>query len=134
MRPKVRDIAAKRGTNLKAQLRELLEARQALQNLMNQPLPATTAFRLSRITLGLNPEFEAYEATRIKLCQQHGKLDETTSKYNFEGGAQEAFNAEMQKLLDSEVPLGGEKLRIELLSAAKLSAMEMLTLQWLIAE
>jgi hypothetical protein len=131
---KVSSLArARKGNTLKAKMRELIDSRPALQNLITQPLPATTAFRLARLVQALNPELEAYEVTRKKLCEQHGTLDTESNTYKFEPAAQAVFAKEMDALLDSEVEIAGEKVRLDFLSQAHLSVVDALNLQWLIA-
>jgi len=119
---------------LKATIRELIDSRSALQNLITQPLPATTAFNLARLIQQLNPELQAYESTRLKLCEQYGELDKSRNEYQFKKDAQAAFDREIGDLLVTNTEIAGEKIPLANLSLAKLSAVDALNLQWLIAE
>ncbi|MGH9872345.1 MAG: hypothetical protein ACRD9S_07750 [Pyrinomonadaceae bacterium] len=130
----MRDARQAKAAKLTLSLQALLDSREAIQSLIGQPLPASVSFRLARLVNAIGPEFEAYETTRKKICEQYGTLNAETSVYDFEPEQQKLFTAAYAELVNSEIQVPGEKFQVALLSAAKLSTVDMLNLDWLIVE
>lgn len=108
-----------------------------LSKLLNDSsLPVTISFRLARILKQLNPILDAYEESRIKLCEKYGTKTEF-GDYDF-GDQREAFSAEGDELVSEVLEIQGDKFLIEEISNRKitadgnfLSATDFLTLDWL---
>ena len=118
---------------LQVTLEDLLRSRQALQSLASMPLPARDAFRLCKIVKAVAKELEACNDTRLKLCEQFGKLNEDTQSYDFASDSdREAFTREYGELLKTEVEISGERINPSILN--NISAGELLVLAWLIED
>lgn len=123
---------AKAGLTLK--VAELINAKDAIDHLITQTLPAEVSFRLARIVRQLDPVLQDYEATRKQLCERYGKLDAEQNIYQFEGEQREKFQQEFDSLLESEVQIPGERIPLTVLKQVHLSTVDALNLEWLISE
>jgi hypothetical protein len=117
---------------VKTKIGNLVNAQMALGQLMNEPLPAQTAFQLARIAKAYEGEMKTYEEARVALCKKYGELNATTNQFDFAPGQREPFDKEMIELFDVEIELPGKKLGFHAISSAKISPRDWLLLEWLI--
>jgi hypothetical protein len=108
---------------------KLLNAKPALEKLLSLDLPAATAFRLARLTQGLNGELAAFETVRrkviLKHCPDGGDAPPAT---------REAILAELDEALRETVSISFDPLPVEALGDAVMSASDAMALDFLIKE
>jgi hypothetical protein len=103
---------------------KLLNAKPALEKLLSLDLPAATAFRLARLTQGLNDELAAFEAIRRKVILKHCPDG---------GDAPPATREEILAELET-VSIPFDPLPLEALGDAVMSASDAMALDFLIKE
>lgn len=118
-----------------ASINELFRSQSALLWLTTERLPATLAFRLSKIAKAVTQEIEAVDETRIKLCQQYGTLNEETKAYDFPTAeVEEKFNQEWAELSAVSVAIKGGPISIGELQGITISAGSLMALSWLVVD
>ena len=95
---------------LKTKLKTIINAREAVQRLAGQPLPAAVSFRVAKLINALNSELVTYEAERVKLCERYGELDKENGVYKIR--QREEFDREYASLLDMSIELAVDKVSI----------------------
>jgi hypothetical protein len=133
---RARDKAIARDALMIVTLKELLESRGALQALLQQPMQGRDAFKLSKIAKAVILELETVEQTRLKMCRDAGgTLNEEENRYDFPQDAdREALEKEFAELMKTDVTIPGEQIGIEILAGLRLSASDVVSLDWLIKE
>lgn len=107
---------------------KLLELQQALQKLAGLPFPANIALRIGRLILKLNPEFEAVNQQRVKLCRQFG--EEKDGKFIFPPEKAPKFEAAIQPLLEETIAIEVEPLEMWMFDGIKqLTPLDMMALE-----
>lgn len=119
---------------MRVRLGDIINSQPALGRLATERLAARDSFRVGRLIKELQPALETYEATRKKLLEQYGTLDEGASEYKFADGELDKFAAEVKALLDTEIEVVGEELKLASLDGAKLSGIDAFALAWLVEE
>lgn len=118
---------------MQIKLKQLIETTPAVRELLNQPLPAATAFRLSRVGKSIESELASYEEARKALCERCGKVSADGSRYDITD--RETFDKEMSELQDAPVELNAEPLPLAALgNDARISPASLMALDWLITE
>lgn len=85
-------------------LRNLVKAAPVLQKLTIQELSVVQLYRAAKLVKAVNAELAIYDAGRRELIERH--CDRNGDKLTYRDGTGEAFNRELQELLDVEVDLG----------------------------
>lgn len=85
-------------------LRNLVKAAPVLQKLAAQELSVVQLYRAAKLVKAVNAELAIYDAGRRELIERH--CDRNGDKLTYRDGTGEAFNRELQELLDVEVDLG----------------------------
>ena len=122
-------------------LGEIVAGIEAINKLLDAPLKARTAFRLSKLSKELQPHFETYEKVRQELLEKFGtkvESDDDTPEgqvqYTFANGTAEKFQAELIAMLEEKVDVKVRKVKLNELNGSELTARDMMALEWLIAE
>ena len=122
-------------------LGEIVAGIEAINKLLDAPLKARTAFRLSKLSKELQPHFETYEKVRQELLEKFGtkvESDDDTQEgqvqYTFANGTAEKFQAELIAMLEEKVDVKVRKVKLNELNGSELTARDMMALEWLIAE
>ena len=122
-------------------LGEIVAGIEAINKLLDAPLKARTAFRLSKLSKELAPHFETYEKVRQELLEKFGtkvESDDDTQEgqvqYTFANGTAEQFQAELIAMLEEKVDVKVRKVKLNELNGSELTARDMMALEWLIAE
>lgn len=81
---------------------------EAGKELFEKPMDADLAYRLSKLLVSLQPELEAFEMARLKLCAKYAEKDENgQAKKNaaghFEISDIDSFKIEFNKLANADV-------------------------------
>ena len=120
-------------------LGEIVAGIEAINKLLDAPLKARTAFRLSKLSKELAPHFETYEKVRQELLEKFGKKVESDDEngsvqYSFANGTAEKFQTELMAMLEEKVDVKVRKIKVTELNGANLTARDMMALEWLIAD
>ena len=105
MTEQLQEAVNRKAGSVTLKMSELVGARQALQLLMQTPLPAAISMRLSRLSRAANVELEEYDRQRAGLLKKFG---ETKDGQNFTFPNREAragFDAEVEALEKEEITL-----------------------------
>lgn len=84
-------------------LRNIVKAKPVLQKLTTQELSVVQLYWAAKLVKAVNEELSIYDAGRRELIERHCEKDGDKLKYK--DGTGEAFNRELQELLDVEVEL-----------------------------
>lgn len=84
-------------------LRNIVKAATVLQKLTEYELSVPQLYRASKLVKAVNEELAVYNVGRRELIERHCEKDGDKLKYK--DGTGEAFNRELQELLDVEVEL-----------------------------
>ena len=122
-------------------LGEIVAGIEAINKLLDAPLKARTAFRMSKLSKELQPHFETYEKVRQELLEKFGTKVESNDdspegqiQYTFANGTAEKFQAELIAMLEEKVDVKVRKVKLNELNGSELTARDMMALEWLIAE
>jgi len=122
-------------------LGEIVAGIEAINKLLDAPLKARTAFRMSKLSKELQPHFETYEKVRQELLEKFGtkvESDDDTPEgqvqYTFANGTAEKFQKELIAMLEEKVDVKVRKVKLNELNGSELTARDMMALEWLIAE
>jgi len=120
-------------------LGEIVAGIEAINKLLDAPLKARTAFRLSKLSKELQPHFETYEKVRQELLEKFGEKVESDEEngqvqYSFANGTAEKFQTELIAMLEEKVDVKVRKIKVTELNGANLTARDMMALEWLIAD
>lgn len=97
---------------MKLSMEKLVQIKPSLQTLLSQDIPVKTSFKLTKWIKTLNPEYESFEENRKKLFEKYGEK-------NIEGNVEikpkniEIFNKQLRELLDIEVDVKLDKIKLE---------------------
>jgi len=118
---------------MNVQVGKVVASVEALQRLVAEKVPALTAFKLARITRQVETVIGDFEKARIGLVKQYGEPQEdgsaTVKPENIP-----AFQAEFSQLIESEVALEFEPVKLESLGDIQLTTADMLALDYMLAE
>jgi len=121
---------------MKLKLMQIQNAMPALQKVLNAELPVKVAFRLSRLAKAVGDVAKDIEQQRANLVKKYGEeveggrpgdyrvLDENISQ----------FQQEFGELLQEDVRLDTEPVKLEALEGVKLTAIDMVALEPFISE
>lgn len=91
---------------MKVRMEKLIEAKPALEALIQKDMSMTTAYKISKLVKAIDAELKNYDEMRIKLLQDIGStLNEEGSNYEVPIDKREEFAVKMQELLAIEVEL-----------------------------
>lgn len=101
---------------------DILNADKALGKLSEERLPVKQSVGLARLIKSLNGEMEIFNEQREKLLIHYGEYKENEGGYEIPKENLEAFRKDFNTLLDSEVELENEKLKITLPEGSTIEA------------
>lgn len=114
-------------------LEQILIGEQALMKLgQARELPAKTKYWIGKLLETANKEVKNYQELRIEALNKWGKLEEGKQEYSFEAGKREQFEKEVKDLLTVEIPIKLAKLTFEELDKTDLSAIEIVSIEWMV--
>ena len=116
-------------------LGEIVAGIEAINKLLDAPLKARTAFRMSKLSKELQPHFETYEKVRQELLEKFGtkvESDDDTPEgqvqYTFANGTAEKFQEELIAMLEEKVDVKVRKVKLSELNGSELTARDMMAL------
>ncbi len=137
----------KEQASMKLQLRDIVNSRQAVQNLSRQPLSPRLAFTLAKITRYVEEQARDYEAARRPLLERYyqpvgdGTVWEPRKKKLDDGSEVidadllQEFNRENGELLETEIEFPYGVIKLEHLGeGVQVTAEDMAALMWLFEE
>lgn len=115
-------------------LRQLRDGFESLGKFaQDDALTIKQRYWLSRIAGAAESEMQRLEKARVNAIKKYG--EEKDGAVSVPPEKMDAFNAEMEEALASEIDLPGDPIRLDTLpEAIKLTALDMTRLNWLIVE
>ncbi len=110
--------------------RQIVEALPSLQKLAKQDLSIKKLYKISKLLGSLEQEIAFYNAQRNKIFEQH--CDVVGNQYIAREGEEEALNAEIGELLDTDVECDVQEVTIGIDEDVKLSYNDLVALQEII--
>lgn len=109
-----RHIAKRTGrVKVKLQNGEIFNSAEPLKKLLDQKFPVKTSYGLAKLANKLNTQLTIIEDVRMGLIKKYGETDEKGRlSVNREGKNWSAFVAEFNELMEQEVELVIEKVKI----------------------
>lgn len=105
---------------IKIKLSALLDSTAILQKLVNTDLKAKLAWQVARLIKAVDKEIADFNDARMKLIQKYGEKDENDKLITDESGNCKIpdnfisqFSAELNELINTEVEISGNKIRID---------------------
>ncbi|HUT75014.1 MAG TPA: hypothetical protein VM221_09320 [Armatimonadota bacterium] len=123
---------------MKVALREIFEAREALERLLAAPLEFRLAYRMHRLARRLMDELREIEAVRIRLVEQYA--DEQTDAERQAGAPLQVrariadFRRDFEALLREEVEIDAEPIPFECLETLTVSVVDLVRLTPFVGE
>jgi hypothetical protein len=108
---------------MKIQLRKIIDAKPALEKLLNYALPIKTAYGLKRLVRAVNSELTEFETERVALVKKLGQENEK-GDFNVKPDNVEVFTTDLNSLLDCEVDIPYEPIPISSLGDVLISPVE----------
>lgn len=121
---------------IKLTIGDLVNSTEALQKLADKQLKAKLAWQVARLLKMIDAELQSFNDTRMNLVKKYGEKDETGSLITDDKGnckilpdLVNEFSKELKELVDTEIELNSNKLKIEDLENLNFSPAEMNTLE-----
>lgn len=115
---------------------ELLNSTETLQSLAQKSLKAKLAFQVGRMLKAADKEIQDFNETRMKVITKYGEKDENgeliTDENNnckIDPNSAAAFNTEFNELLNSEIEINANKIKVEDLENLDFTPSEMINLE-----
>lgn len=134
-------------------LEDLIKSNGELRSLLMQSVPAKTAFALSKVAKAVDAELTAFQAARTGACKRLASKDADGTAivipaalaedkqtvlepehYDISAEAMETLNRELAELLQTEVSLSVNTIKIDALSSVNIPAAHLVALSWLVVE
>ena len=117
-------------------MRDVVNSLTTLQELLDKKLKSKTAFTLARIIREIETEYKTFQQSRTNLIQKYGARDEENNLITDENGnihiaadKVEAFNTEIEELLDVKITLNANKIQLEDLDEVDFTPRQMVFLE-----
>jgi putative IMPACT (imprinted ancient) family translation regulator len=115
---------------MKVKLVEVYNSVSVMNKILDAELPASVAFKLTKLLKSLNDEIEDQ---RVKLVSKQGQKDENGSVSVSEANKEE-FMKEFGELLSTEIEIQWEPVSVEKFDGLNLSANDLLKVGFLFSE
>lgn len=113
---------------------DIAGAKESLDNVMAKELPVVTAWKLAKASKPINDEFDAYDKIRVETVRKYGKESETVAgAFEVPPGKVEAFQNELQKVLEQKVVITVPLISLEQLDGREFRPRD-LALIWFLFE
>jgi len=124
---------------LKLKLGELSTIIGSLNKLIDKEISIKTSYKLSKLTRNLMNEYKLYEDNRVKLINKYAEKDEIGNvKINKEDNTiiildvnRDKFNNEFVELINIDIEIEFEKIRLDDLGDVMISPRDLLNLDFL---
>ncbi len=108
---------------VKIKLQDIISHEASLVKLLEIKLPVKASYRIKRLIDKLQPELKTFVEKRMELFKEYGVHDEEKDTYSVENiskSAREEFDSKIIELLELEVNIDFEKLKIDELGDVKI--------------
>jgi len=109
---------------MKLKVKEVLSMKEVLQKLIGQDLDTVVSYDVEEIVSSINEELATYNKTKTKLIKKLGKEDKDKKTIVVEKENIEKYNKELVKILEKEVEIKGNKIKVSRLEGSKLNVIE----------
>ena len=117
-------------------LSDLVNSTETLQKLAQKDFKAKLAWTIARLLKAADAEIQGFQETRMELIKKYGEKDENGELITDENGnckispeTTSNFNVEFNDLINSEIEINANKIRIELLEDVDFTPSEMAILE-----
>ena len=104
---------------IKIKLEQLVNSAEGLRGLSQKQLKARAAYAVAKILKAADAEMTSFNETRMELIKKYGEKDETGELKSDENGnvhipddTLATFSNELQELLDTEVEISANKIKM----------------------
>lgn len=121
-------------------LNDVMNAVEAFKFLQEQLLSARVAYKIGKITIALEEEIQSLQSARFNIIKKYGAKDENgqliinDNQYTIDPGNIEAANNELQELMDMEINLNVNKIKLDELEKYDITPIKMIALMPFIEE
>ena len=117
-------------------LEQLVNSKNAIQNLVGEKLPIRVSSDLRKLIKVINPILVSYEEARIEKIMEFGECAEGTETWTVKPENIDAFNTQNKEALNEELTLNIPIITVGMLERAdvNLSTSDMVMLEWLIKD
>ncbi len=121
---------------INVKISELLNSTETLQKLSQKDFKAKLAWSIARLLKAAEAEIQSFNDTRMNLIRKYGEKDEngeliTDEKGNckIEQNAIESFSNELNELLNTEVEINANKIKVDQLEEVDFTPSEIVILE-----
>ena len=121
---------------IKVKLSDLLNSTETLQELSKKDFKAKLAWSIARLLKAAEVEIQNFNDTRMNLIRKYGEKDENGELISDEGGnckiekdKVEVFTNELNELINTEIEINANKIKIELFENTEFTPSEMIVLE-----
>ena len=121
---------------INVKISELLNSTETLQKLSQKDFKAKLAWSIARLLKAAETEIQSFNDTRMNLIKKYGEKDEsgeliTDEKGNckIEPNAIESFSNELNELLNTEVEINVNKIKVDQLEEVDFTPSEIVILE-----
>ena len=115
---------------------DLLNSTETLQKLSQKDFKAKLAWSIARLLKAAEAEIQSFNDTRMNLIKKYGEKDENNELVTDENGNCkinpediDIFSKELNELIDSEVEINANKIKMELLENLDFTPSDMAVLE-----
>lgn len=106
---------------MKIKINALLGMQEPLSKLIGQDLEASVSYDLEELITNVNEKLTIYSKTRENLIKKYGEEEKETKNIVVKKDKIKEYNEELIKVLNKEVEIKNNKVKISSLTGAKLS-------------
>jgi hypothetical protein len=121
---------------INVKLEELVNATEGLKGLSQKQLKARCAYAVGKILKSADAEIQSFNETRMELIKKYGEKDEKGELKTEENGnvripaeQMEAFSRELRELLDTNVEISANKIKMDDIGEVEFTPAEMAQLE-----
>lgn len=108
---------------MKIKLKDIAQVQNSLINLVQMKIPATVAWKFSRVTKQINDEFTGFNTAREQLFKKYGQPKGEGPSMTLEILPEnvDIFRKEINDLLEEDIDINFEPVSVSILGAAEIS-------------
>lgn len=121
---------------INVKLEELVNATEGLKGLSQKQLKARCAYAVGKILKSADAEIQSFNETRMELIKKYGEKDDKGELKTEENGnvripaeQMEAFSRELRELLDTNVEISANKIKMDDIGEVEFTPAEMAQLE-----
>jgi len=119
---------------IKLKIQEVINASMALRQIAGTKLPVLVSFSFSLFLKGLQPIFESYNESRLKLLEEFGTLNKEKNEYDFKEGNKAKYEKKYLELIEGEVDVKVPEIKLADLGDTKIEPATLENIIWLFKE